>query len=160
MERGKDIRVVYEESIMWIEILRNVENEIWKQPIAAGKWSVGEVVSHLMNWDRYLLSHILPAVRKGEEMNFPPFDEQNEIASQYAKSGVSKEKLIDETIEIRKKLVQECFEMKKEVFYKSLPCNGVTHCPHTGTPYSLSYIIEEFAEHDNHHKKQIQHIVG
>ncbi len=28
-------------------------------------------------------------------------------------------------------------------------------CPHTGTPYSLLYIIQEFIEHDQHHKVQI-----
>ncbi|QTH46930.1 hypothetical protein J4772_01225 [Cohnella sp. LGH] len=33
--------------------------------------------------------------------------------------------------------------------------NGVELCPHTGTPYSLLYIIQEFIEHDQHHKVQI-----
>lgn len=43
---------------------------------------------------------------------------------------------------------------------KPLTANGVSYCPHTGTPYSLIYIIKEFIEHDNHHKRQIIHFLN
>lgn len=36
-----------------------------------------------------------------------------------------------------------------------IAANGVTHCPNTGTPYSLIYIVKEFTDHDNHNKRQI-----
>jgi hypothetical protein len=43
----------------------------------------------------------------------------------------------------------------KEVIDRPTTANGVSHCPHTGKPYTLLYIIQEFMEHDEHHKKQI-----
>jgi len=51
--------------------------------------------------------------------------------------------------------VKELNELPTEALNKSLTANRITHCPHTGTPYSLIYIVKEFTDHDNHHKGQI-----
>lgn len=60
------------------------------------KWTVGEIVSHIMNWDDYLLRETLSSVRDGQGMDFPDFDTYNKLASNYAKSGISKMKLLEE----------------------------------------------------------------
>ncbi|GAB6439759.1 hypothetical protein CON36_37305 [Bacillus cereus] len=139
----------------WLSILEDMDNELWSTPINKGKWSVSEIIVHLMNWDKHLLSEVLPSVRNEKGMKFPDFDSYNKKASDYAKSGISQLKLLEEARNTRELLIKELNEMSVETLNKQLTANGATHCPHTGTPYSLIYIIKEFTDHDNHHKRQI-----
>lgn len=125
-----------------------------------GKWTVSEIISHIMNWDDYLLRETLSSVRNGQGMEFPDFDTYNKLASNYAKSGISKVKLLEEAKAKRELLVKELKLLPDENLKKPLTANGVSHCPHTGTPYSLIYIIKEFIDHDNHHKRQVIHFLN
>jgi DinB superfamily len=140
----------------WIERLREVEDEIWLKPTATDKWSISEILSHLMFWDRYLITEILPLIEKGAEVSFPPFDSFNQKAADYARSGLSKGELIQEVVETRDQLVFELLEMPADLRVKHVQVNGVTHCPRTAEPYSLFYLVHEFHEHDQHHKTQIE----
>ncbi|WP_233711122.1 DinB family protein [Lederbergia citrisecunda] len=139
----------------WLSTLENIDETLWTEPIATDKWSISEIISHILNWDNHLLSEVLPSVRNENGMDFPDFDAFNKNASEYAKSGISKTKLLKEAKDTRKLLVKELGEMPNENLNKPLTANGVTHCPFTGTPYSLLYIVKEFIDHDNHHKRQI-----
>jgi hypothetical protein len=144
----------------WIRSLESIEEKTWYMPIAENKWSISEIIAHLFNWDRYLIHEILPAVQVGHEMIFPDFDTYNKQASDYIQSGVSKSQLIEETTAARDLLIKVLTKMPVERLNLPLSANGISHCPHTGTAYSLIYIIEEFTAHDNHHKKQIMHFLN
>ncbi|PEB51395.1 hypothetical protein CON65_11070 [Bacillus pseudomycoides] len=145
----------FKEYSSWLSTLKDMEEEFWTTPISEGKWTVAEIISHIMNWDKYLLSKILPLVREGKGMEFPDFDIYNKIASDYAKSGISPIKLLEEAKDKRELLVKELSVMPADKLNEHLTANGVSHCPHTGMSYSLLYIIKEFVDHDNHHKRQI-----
>jgi hypothetical protein len=138
----------------WTDTLYEVPESMWLQPISEGKASIGEIVSHLKNWDSYLISTIIPAIKNGEGMVFPDFDSYNRLAYEYARSGISKDRLLDEFKQTRHKLV-DILLAEKDLVAKHVAANGTEKCPHTGTPYSLLYIIHEFNDHDNHHKNQI-----
>ncbi len=69
-------------------------------------------------------------------------------------------KLLEEAKAKRELLVKELRILSAGNLKKSLTANGVSHCPHTGTPYSLIYIIKEFVDHDNHHKRQVMHFLN
>ncbi|WP_261303368.1 DinB family protein [Paenibacillus andongensis] len=144
----------YKEFTEWTDTLREVEDTIWLRPIAEGKASLGEIISHLQNWDAYLISSIIPAIKNGEGMVFPDFDSFNKMAYEYARLGISKDRLLDEFKQTRLQLV-EILLSEPDVVAKHVTVNGVETCPHAGTPYSLLYIIHEFNDHDNHHKNQI-----
>ena len=74
----------FNEYSIWINTLKGMKEELWMAPISEGKWTIGEIISHIMNWDDYLLRETLSSVRwKG--MEFPDFD-YNKLASSYAKS--------------------------------------------------------------------------
>ncbi|MFA2810806.1 DinB family protein [Bacillus mycoides] len=140
---------------MWITTLKGMKEELWTAPISEGKWTIGEIVSHIMNWDDYLLRETLSSVRDGQGMEFPVLDTYNKQASNYAKSGISKIKLLEEAQAKRDLLVQELNRLSIGKLKEHLTANGVSYCPHTGMPYSLIYIIKEFVDHDNYHKRQI-----
>ncbi|SDD17443.1 hypothetical protein SAMN02799630_02319 [Paenibacillus sp. UNCCL117] len=59
----------------------------------------------------------------------------------------------------RMELIDLLLEAGEDAIRKHVTVNGVKLCPHTGTPYSVLYIIQEFIEHDNHHKAQSQHFL-
>ncbi|MET3293275.1 UNVERIFIED_CONTAM: putative damage-inducible protein DinB [Brevibacillus sp. OAP136] len=154
MNESTDI-ITFREFVSWVATLNDLDESLWVKPISEGKWSVSESVSHIMNWDHYLLAQILPSVKKGEDMVFPDFDTYNNLAIDYAKSGITKSELIKEVINAREQLVIQLLELPVDKRNKHIAVNGVSHCPHTGTPYSLAYIVKEFIQHDNHHKEQI-----
>ncbi|MBE4907805.1 DinB family protein [Bacillus luteolus] len=159
MRDTKAVITSYGEFSKWLISLKELSNEEWIKPIAEGKWSVREMISHFMNWDNYIIATVVPLVKDGEPFGFPEFESFNKLASSYATSGISKDDLLDEVILTRNHLVQVLKDMPEEVITKSLPVGGHTHCPHTGEPYSLIYIIQEFIEHDLHHKRQLQGVL-
>lgn len=155
---GKETIHRYKEFIEWTETLSDLDDNIWLTPIAEGKATVAEIISHLKNWDYYLINTIIPAIKNGEGMVFPDFDSFNQKAYEYARSGISKNSLLDEFKQTRIQLV-EIMLTEPDVATKNVTANGVENCPHTGTPYSLLYIIYEFIEHDIHHKNQILSVI-
>lgn len=148
----------YREFIEWTDTLNDLDDSIWFTPIAEGKVTVAEIISHLQNWDQYLINTIIPAIKNGEGMVFPEFGPFNQIAYEYARSGISKKDLLDEFKQTRMQLT-EIMLAEPDVATKHVTANGVEICPNTGTPYSLLYIIYEFIEHDLHHKNQILSVI-
>src|SRR5690606_28481805 len=155
---GNDTIHRYKEFIEWTEKLRDLDDKIWLTPISEGKATVSEIVSHLLNWDNYLINTIIPAIKNGKGMVFPDFNSFNQKAYEYAYSGISKNSLLEEFKQTRLKLI-EILLTEPDVAVKHVTVNGVENCPHTSTPYSLLYIIYEFIEHDIHHKNQILSVI-
>lgn len=148
----------YKEFIEWTDTLRDLDDGIWLTPIAEGKATVVEIISHLQNWDNYLINMIIPSIKDGKGMVFPDFNSFNQKAYEYARSGISKNNLLDEFKQTRLELI-DILLTEPNVAAKHVTANGVENCPHTGTPYSLLYIIHEFIEHDIHHKNQILSVI-
>lgn len=155
---GKETIDRYGQFIQWTETLRECDDTVWFTPIAEGKATVADIISHLKGWDYYLLHTVIPAIRNGEGMVFPNFDSFNQKAYEYARSGISKLSLLDEFKQTRITLINTMMN-EPDVATKNVTANGVEYCPHTGTPYSLLYIIYEFIEHDLHHKTQILSVI-
>ncbi|SEP73893.1 DinB family protein [Piscibacillus halophilus] len=155
----KNIINAFSDYSSWLNQLQDIDDSLWSKPIATGKWSVSEIVAHIIKWDHHLLSEIIPSVQKGDGMVFPEYDPFNKKASDYAKSGVSQSQLLEEAKNKRNQLINKLNELSRETLYKPLTANGITHCPHTGTPYSLIYIVKEMIDHDHHHQKQIIHFL-
>ncbi|MFD0670793.1 DinB family protein [Cohnella sp. GCM10027633] len=155
---GNDTILRYRQFLEWADTLRDMDDRLWTKPIADGKATVADIVSHLQHWDYYLLHTVIPSIKNGEDIRFPDFDSYNEQAYEYARSGVSKDKLLDELTQTRLRLI-ELLRNEPDVAAKHVPVNGVARCPHTDTPYSLLYIVYEFIDHDAHHKNQILSVI-
>lgn len=148
MSEVKNIISNFSHYSSWLSTLEEIDETLWFKPIAEGKWSVSEIIAHIMNWDNHLLTEVLPSVQNEKGMDFPDFDTYNKKASNYAKSGISQFELLKEAKDTRELLVKELNEFTTEELNKSLTTNN-------GTPYSLIYIVKEFTDHDSHHKEQI-----
>lgn len=157
-----DSKVILEDFrsiITWANRLVEVEDTIWLRPIEEGKASPAEIMSHLTNWDRHLITSVIPSVQRGDGAEFPDFDPFNALAYDYAKSGISKNDLLAEFCSRREELYDLLLGVGEDILRRHTTANGVALCPYTGTPYSLLYIIKEFTDHDNHHKAQINKVI-
>ncbi len=121
----------------WSDTLEGLSDAVWFKPIAEGKASTAEIIAHLMRWDRYLITDVIPTVRGGGDIAFPDFDAFNAESYKYAKSGVSKNELLDELHAAREELCRLLLDADVDTREKMLP------------------IVVDFIEHDNHHKSQI-----
>lgn len=158
IQLGKETIHRYKEFIEWTDTLRDLDDSVWLTPVSDGKATVAEIISHLQNWDHYLINTIIPAIKNGEGMVFPDFDSFNQKAYEYARSGISKNRILDEFKQTRHQLIGILLT-QPDISTKHVTANGVENCPHTGTPYSLLYTIHEFIEHDIHHKNQILSVI-
>jgi hypothetical protein len=92
--------------------------------------------------DQHIISSIIPSVIKGKNIAFPDIDRYNQVASDYAKSGITQSTLIEEVILTRENLVSQLLDLPDELFHKR-------------SNYSLALLIHEFVLHDDEHKEQI-----
>ncbi|EJS68804.1 DinB family protein [Bacillus cereus] len=135
--------------IEWCQTLKGVSDDIWFRPLKKGAWATADVISHFIVWDKFLMKYRIPCFLKAQPVFNVPTDveEMNKSAIVYARSGISKEKLIDHFIFTRKQLVDQIERIPAQYFYndyqfgtKKLRLNN----------YFLSLI-----QHDLKHKEEI-----
>ncbi|TYS17636.1 DinB family protein [Rossellomorea vietnamensis] len=124
-------------------------------PLAKGKWSTKQIISHMYGWDLYLLETVLPAALSIKAVSFPSHDECNARSLKNTET-FRFEKLIQQSIHLRDRLLSELnTEKYLLILEQPLTVNGITHCPKNGTQYTLAYLMHEFADHDYQHSNQI-----
>lgn len=143
----------------WLGEIKTVEPSVLEKPIQEGKWTVSEIIAHILKWDEHLSDQVIPAVLDGEGMEFPEFGPFNERAAAYART-ITPGELIENAQDTRAHLISRLLELPKEVLERPVTSNGETNCPHTGLPYTLIYIVGDFINHDTHHRKQIDGFLG
>ena len=140
--------------INWYKSLPLNDLELMNKPIAEGKFSVKEIIAHLYRWDEFLLNFGIPSIIESGKIDFPNFHDYNhESAELVSEKGI--EEVITLAIKTRENLVT-CFDHHQEFAQKEISMNGKTHIPNTDQHFTFYYLIEDFSEHDRHHKKQIE----
>lgn len=140
----------YSSLVNSLDELRRMPEEYWLEPIHEGKWSTGEIIAHLKAWDVFVWDERLSYFLK--KLNTPPkkgdVEEINRNAAHEAKSGISKNALIDEVIECRLVLARKLQEVPTAIWEEKIQMSHswVTLCEY----------IKGLVEHDNHHKQQIE----
>ncbi|MBB3113811.1 putative damage-inducible protein DinB [Paenibacillus phyllosphaerae] len=156
MSEGGKVIGEFQTMAQWAERLYALGEKAWCAPIAEGKASIAEIMAHLLCWDQHLIDRAVPAVTRGEGIEFPAFDPFNADAYAYARSGISQGQLLDEFRSTREELCRLLVELGEDKLRQHTTTGGVSFCPHTGSPYSLLYIVREFIDHDQHHRHQIE----
>ncbi|MES5893809.1 MULTISPECIES: DinB family protein [Bacillus cereus group] len=135
--------------IEWCQTLKCVTNDVWFEPFRKGSWGIADVISHFIVWDKFLMKFRIPYFLSEQSVPNVPTDveEMNEGAIKYARSGISKEELIDQFSFTRKQLVEQIERIPTQYFYndyqfgtKKVRLNN----------YFLSLI-----QHDLKHKEEI-----
>lgn len=137
----------YKNFQVWLQSLNSVNDNKWFAPIAEGKWSPAAIVSHLLFWDKHSLKDRFPNFKNGAELvAYPDFQQVNDSAREYAHSGVTKEEILNEIIEVRKQYFH----------FLDLYNDHLTDAFSIGNhSLTIKEYFEDFIGHDLHHQKQI-----
>lgn len=153
MDKNKEeLLIHFEYSIDFVRKLGEVSEEIWRSPIAKGKWSVAEVVGHLSPWDEFVLNDRLPYLFNNSPLPKGPEEEELNHQSAEKSRNNSKEETILNFINIRRNLIIAVNNIDDELWSKELKLGN-----HTITLYEY---IKGFMEHDLHHFEQINKVIG
>jgi hypothetical protein len=127
----------FEEFAAWLRSLQ-MEPAFWERPIAEGKWEVRDVIAHLLHWDEYLLTHTLPAVRRGKNIQFPDFDTYNHASLRYRK--LSQQDVLNQQRPHASNLFTNCEICKLTHYVPTFPLTmfHMMHIPVPPIPCSMS----------------------
>jgi DinB superfamily len=145
-----EVIMQYNSLVNWLQELKRMPEEYWLEPIQEDKWSTGEIIAHIKAWDVFVWDERFSYFLKSS--NTPPkigdVGEINKNAAHEAKSGISKNALIDEVIECRLVLSRKLQELPNRMWEEEVQLghSWITLCEY----------IKGMIEHDDHHKNQIE----
>jgi DinB superfamily len=134
--------------IGWVQSLEQMEDQLWFLPFREGSWGTADVVSHFITWDRFVISRRMPVLMSKGELPSEKInaDAMNMEARNYARSGISKQKLISEFAEAREELLSLLEKLEPERFQELYPGRDIT----------IGQYFAGLIEHDHKHKKEIE----
>ncbi|WP_313805039.1 DinB family protein [Cytobacillus sp.] len=141
----------YEQSIQWVKELEQLSEEQWRTPIKEEKWSIAEVIGHLIPWDEFILKDRMPYFFKDIDLPKGP-DAQALNDQAAAESRIrTKEETIERFAATRQTLLSALKEIDDELWSKELNISKST--------LSLTAYFQGMVEHDNHHFEQIKKVI-
>lgn len=140
--------------VPFVASLREIDTIKWTTSISEGKWSVRDIISHIMMWDKNFLDNIVPKLLNQEPVTLEEdTDVQgfNDRAVKYGKT-LTQNQLLDEAISYRSEIVSELRKLPKTAFLLVFPGRD---------SFTLSSFLKDlFVSHDSHHTKQIQQFLA
>ncbi|MGH1284012.1 DinB family protein [Bacillus toyonensis] len=135
--------------IEWCQTLNEICDDTWFQPFKKSSWGIADVISHFIVWDEFVIISRISYFLSTQSVPNVSIDveQMNKGAIRYARSGISKEQLLDQFSVTRKQLVEQIERIPTQYFYndyqfgtKKVRLNN----------YFLSLI-----QHDLKHKEEI-----
>ncbi|EJQ45031.1 hypothetical protein IEE_02512 [Bacillus cereus BAG5X1-1] len=139
--------------IEWCQTLNGISEDKWFQPFKKGSWAIADVISHFIVWDEFLMKYRIPYFISGQSVPNVPTDveEMNKGAIKYARSGISKEELIDQFSFTRKQLVDQINQISARNFKDDYQF---------GTKrVRLNDYFSSLIQHDLKHKEEIMQFI-
>ncbi|MBE5106751.1 DinB family protein [Bacillus thuringiensis] len=135
--------------IEWCQTLKEICDDLWFQPFKKGSWGIADVISHFIVWDEFLMKYRISCFLSTQSVPNISIDVEgmNKGAIKYARSGISKEELIDEFSFTRKQLVDQI---------KRIPTCNFNYDFQFGTKkVRLNNYFSSLIQHDLKHKEEI-----
>lgn len=140
----------------WIADVKELESkgeDFWDRPLGEGKWTVREMVAHIVAWDRYSYENAIVKLLAGQETTLVPegnetFDSFNARAAETGRARSAVE-LTADAIAWRKKLSDGFRALSDEEFSR-------TYRYSNGENFQAAGYMRDFAEHDRHHLAQVK----
>ncbi|WP_249897716.1 DinB family protein [Paenibacillus sp. PK3_47] len=139
--------------IPYVQSIQHLEDALWEAPVKPGKWSLKEMLCHIMRWDQYFYEEAFAKVKAGQPLTAKHlnFNEFNAKAIEYAQT-VTLQEIIRQLIEYRSKMIDDMTGITDAEFLTTYPDGD-------GKPFSYRGHLRGFIPHDKHHKKQIQQYI-
>ncbi|WP_052675998.1 DinB family protein [Paenibacillus sp. IHBB 10380] len=151
IESKEQLLEQFSEWISYVKKLEGYGEDVWNEEIAEGKWSLRELVSHMMLWDKYFFETAIEKIYKEETLTLQhqDFNEFNDKAMEYGKK-TSIRQLIDQTIDYREQIIQHIRKLPEESYLASYGAEE---------PFRLPQYLKDFIWHDQGHMSQLDHFI-
>nr|WP_255570653.1 DinB family protein [Cohnella sp. CFH 77786] len=145
---------MFEDFIAYVRSLASLTEEKQRKPLGEGKWSVRDVIAHMWKWDEFFWEHAIQPLTQGKpltyhHLDFNSFNENAKIAC----SSLDWQYLTEQAAAARERLVAAIRSVPPSEYDREYPDAD-------GRPFSLAAYLLDFAEHDTHHRKQIDNVLG
>lgn len=131
----------------WNAFVLDIKDIDWKIPLQEGKWTIHDVVCHIMLWDQYFYERMIQPIASDHPITVEhiDFDAFNAQAVAYGKDK-TKDELIVLTVQSRNAILN-CIRELDETVYANTYAEG---------QFTFESYLKDFIWHDQHHMKQIQ----
>ncbi|MDU5144884.1 MAG: DinB family protein [Paenibacillus dendritiformis] len=131
----------------WNRFVLQLANQEWHTPIDEGKWTIHDIVSHIMMWDKYFYEEAIYPIANGKPVTVSDldFDAFNREAVEYGKT-LAKEDLIALTTRCRNLLLETIARFDDDTFSRE----------YAEGKFTVRTYLEDFIWHDRHHMAQIE----
>lgn len=140
--------------IKFVEELKAIDEEHWNKPLSEGKWTLKDVICHIMLWDKYFYEEAIEKIKLGEPVTVRHlnFDEFNANAREYAKTQ-TRDSIIDQFIEYRDKIITDISGLPEEDYIKEYKDGD-------RKKFTIRGYLQGFIPHDKGHGKQIEKFIN
>ena len=150
--KKQQIIMHYEQSLLWLTYLSNVSETEWRLPIQQGKWSVAEVIGHLIPWDEFVVNERLPFFFTNNALSKGPNVEQMNTEAARISRTQSKEQTVQAFLKSRRLLLHALQGLSDEQWQRSFAIGR--------SELTLYSYFSGLVEHDQHHFLQIQNVLN
>ncbi|MCR8656656.1 DinB family protein [Paenibacillus endoradicis] len=146
----KELITLFEELITFSNRLKGMSNETWNSSIEKGKWTIKDIICHIMLWDKYFYEEAINKIASDEKITVKHlnYDEFNSNAMEYAR-GITTDKLIEQLVYYRKSILNEISAISEEVVAQN-------YIDGDGSIFNIPQYLKDFIWHDQHHLKPLK----
>lgn len=142
---GDIVQILDDQMKVTMDKLKSLTKEESEYRYATGKWSIKEVMGHIIDTER-IMSYRLLSIARGEKISLPGYDE-NKYVEEANFDNQSLKDLLDHFVAVRQSTIYLINSLSRETLTRKGIANG-----HEVTVRALITII---AGHELHHRKII-----
>lgn len=134
----------------FVESLKAFSDEQLTSPIAEEKWSIRDIISHIMAWDENFTATILVKIVTGEAVVLEEHSDVQSFNSHAVELGklVPPQELLDRAVHSRTRLIFTLTRVPESRYEVAVSDRN---------DYTLSKFLDQmFVSHDTHHRHQIE----
>lgn len=151
----KDKREVidhYKQSIEFAMFLKDIDNISWRTQIDKGKWTIAEVLGHLIPWDEFVIHKRVPYFMQNSIFpKGPNVEEMNKSSALNARKN-SQTQTINAFVHGRRELINAISSISSDMWSKEIVIGT--------SKLILSDYFTGLAKHDLHHFNQIYKVLN
>jgi hypothetical protein len=145
-----DLLLTFEEWISFTRSIQNLNEEVWDSSIEVGKWTIRDIISHIMQWDKYFYEEAIVKILADQPLTLIhlDYDDFNSKAITYGRT-IRTDELIENAILSRKRIIDCIRTLSDEAI-------GRNYVDGDGNIFIIPQYLKDFIWHDQHHMVQLK----
>jgi hypothetical protein len=140
----------FKEWVTFSKSLRGLPKQSWDSSMETGKWTIKDIVCHIMLWDKYFYEEAIHKIAFGQTVTLQHlnYDEFNGRAIIFAKT-ITTDELIVKAISYREKIIADIEALSEDAVNQN-------YIDGDGKVFHVPQYLKDFIWHDRHHIEPIK----